>query len=109
MSTGFLYHMGGFIVVTGFFKIDVRGRPKSREYIGSLRPLLHSRILMIDSAARSDQVWFGDFSVILTWEGIPKYLGQGQSLFHLLEKNMSKYFLSWQFTIDIKFTEKEKE
>lgn len=99
-----IYHRG-LIMVKGFFKIDVRGRPKSRDDIAKLRPLLHSRILMIDSAAKSDQVWFGKLSVILTWEGVPKYLGQGQSLFHLLEKNVGKYFLAYKFSIIISFEE----
>lgn len=93
------------MAVEGFFKIDVRGRPISMVGIGSLRRLINAKVLMIDPAARSDQVQFGQMSVILTWEGIPISFGNSQQLIHVLKENLGKYFIAWKYTFDIEFSE----
>lgn len=93
------------MAIEGIFKIEVAGRPKTREDIIKLRSLLNSRILMVDSDANSEIKWFGNIAVILTWTGVPKYIGYSQSLFHMLEKNVSKYFMAYRFSIIIHFEE----
>lgn len=93
----------------GHFKIVVMGRPKSRGDISMMRNLLNSRILLVDPDASSEIRNFGDLSVVLTWIGVPKFLGQAQSLLHMIDKNVAKYFISWQFEIEIKLIEKERE
>lgn len=93
------------MAVEGLFKIEVIGRPISMDHVRRFRQLLTSKVLMIDPAARSDQVRFAQITVILTWEGIPISFGYSQQLIHILKENMGKYFVAWQFTFDIKFSE----
>lgn len=95
--------------VEGHFKIVIMGRPKSRHDISRLRNLLTSRILLVDPDASSEIRSFGELSVILTWIGVPRFMGQAQSLLHMLDKNVEKYFISWQFELEIKLIEKERE
>lgn len=91
--------------LTGRFKIDVRGRPRSRMWAEVMRSTFHGTLKGEDRFVKGSETWFSDIAVVYTWEGRIEAFTQVRYILKLLTRGVRNYFTSWKFTLEVKLTD----
>jgi len=95
-------------MVEGFFKVEVRGIPKSRDQAIAFRNRCFIVVKLIDREAILEETLFGEIAAIYTWTGIPKDFGSSQLLLKFLKTMVGDYFKAWKLNFEMNFIETEE-
>jgi len=93
------------MAIEGKFKIIIAGRTVTRAAGQNIKRIIDQKVKMIDPDAELEERSFAGFKIYLAWTGIPKSIGQAQSLFSYLKRSLKDYFTARRFRISINLVE----